>query len=344
MWGSTSSAIISIAFLTLMLLLVGGCSEADDYARVRGSTMGTYYAITCRCPKISAEQIDVLVTAELERINAQMSTYLPDSELSRFNSAPLNDWLPVSVELIGVIDAALRISALSGGAFDVTAGPLINLWGFGPDGPPHTTPTEAAIADARQRTGSAFLQLNESRSTLKKTRSVYVDLSAIAKGHGVDRLAALLVRQGCTDYLVDIGGEVIGHGVNPTGSVWRIGIEVPDPERLAAVQRVLSLADRAVATSGDYRNFLDLEGKRVSHTIDARTGYPVSHDLASVSVIHESAMWADGLATALNVLGPEAGFELAAKERLAAFFVIRQAAGFEERYTPAMQAYLDSAP
>jgi thiamine biosynthesis lipoprotein len=328
----------------LTLVLVGGCSEFDDYARISGSTMGTYYALTCRCPKVSAEQIDVAVTAELERVNAQMSTYLPDSELSRFNNAALNDWLPVSADLIGVIDAALRISALSGGAFDVTAGPLINLWGFGPDGAPATTPTEVAILEARRRTGSAFLQLDESRSALKKTRSVYVDLSAIAKGHGVDRLAALLVRQGCTDYLVEIGGEVIGHGVNPTGSSWRIGIEVPDPQRVAAIQRVLSLLDRAIATSGDYRNFLDLGGKRISHTIDARTGYPVSHDLASVSVIHESAMWADGLATALNVLGPEAGFELATEEDLAAFFVIRQAAGFEERYTPAMQAYLDSRP
>jgi thiamine biosynthesis lipoprotein len=169
-----------------------------------------------------------------------------------------------------------------------------------------------------------------------------VDLSAIAKGHGVDRVAEVLDRADCTDYLVDIGGEVRSRGMSPRQTPWRVGIEVPDPQLIGSVQRVVNLPGMAVATSGDYRNYLDFDGERFSHSIDPRTGYPVQHLLASVSVVHESAMWADGWATALNVLGPEAGFELAATENLAAYFLIRRADGFEERYTPSMQNYLEA--
>ncbi|MCZ6854224.1 MAG: FAD:protein FMN transferase, partial [Gammaproteobacteria bacterium] len=228
----------------------------------------------------------------------------------------------------------------SAGAFDVTVGPLVNLWGFGPNVDGRSPPERAAIEDARAKVGFARLLVKQAPPELSKTHEMYVDLSAIAKGHGVDRLAEVLNAAHCTDYLIDIGGEVSARGVNSTGESWRIGIEVPDPDRLGAIQRVLTLTDEAVATSGDYRIFFEDSGRRYSHTIDPRTGYPVTHNLASVTVLHESAMWADGYATALNVLGPVHGLELATERELAALFVVRTENGFEERYTPSMRIRL----
>lgn len=323
-------------------ILLGACAEGESYQRLEGATMGTYYVVTSRCPGIERDALDTAVRETLARVNAQMSTYQPDSELSLFNGAGEGVWQPVSAELAEVLGAAAEIAELSGGAFDVTVGPLVNLWGFGPAGRVDAAPDEAAIAAARQRVGRQYLTLDGTRLRVRKDRALYVDLSAIAKGHGVDRLARTLDERGCTDYLVDIGGEVIGRGRSTRGGAWRVGIEVPDPERLGGVQRVIALADRAIATSGDYRNFIDLDGARLSHTVDPRTGRPVTHALASVSVVHPSAMWADGLATALNVLGPEVGYQLAEREGLAAFFLTRAAAGFEERYTAAMRAYLEA--
>jgi len=325
-----------------IVLVIGGCRESGDYQAIEGATMGTYYRITSRCPPAATHSLADEVAAELDTVNLQMSTYLQSSELSEFNRAPVDTWIPVSSELVDVVAAAQAIASDSDGAFDITVGPLINLWGFGPPGRVLEAPSPEEIAAARKRVGWTYLELRSSPPALKKTRSIEVDLSAIAKGHGVDRIANLLEGLGCTDFLVDIGGEVRGRGINEAGLVWRIGIEVPDPARVGAVQRVLKLPDVAVATSGDYRNFMDLGGERFSHTMDPRTGQPVRHRLASVSVIHASAMWADGLATALNVLGPEAGFELASRRGFAVLFLVRQAGGLEERYTPVMQNFLES--
>ncbi len=307
--------------------------------------MGTYYRITARCPGVRAQAVSHEVETTLSTVNGEMSTYQSDSELSRFNQAPVDVWLPASAELRTVIRTALEISVLSDGAFDVTVGPLVNLWGFGPDGTISRSPSAAAIEGALQRVGSRYLELDDDLGELRKRKALYVDLSAIAKGYGVDRVAAQLTSLGCTDHLVDVGGEVASRGQSPAGHAWRIGIEVPDPETFGAVQRIVPISDMAVATSGDYRNFLDLEdGRRVSHTVDPRTGSPVFHDLASVTVLASSAMWADGLATALNVLGPEEGLALAERQGLAAVFLIRRADGFEERYTTAMRNYLDAHP
>jgi len=273
-----------------------------------------------------------------------MSTYQPDSELMQFNSAQPGEWVPASAELIAVIATAKEISRWSEGAFDVTISALVDLWGFGPGGRIRNRPSEAAIAEVRDHFGQQNLEIDPAAESIRRLTPAMVDLSAIAKGHAVDRLGLLLQQLDCENYLVDIGGEVKASGISPSGRRWRIGVEVPDPARVGAVQRVLTLDSMAVATSGDYRNFQDLEGERYSHTLDPRTGYPVQHDLASVTVLHPSAMWADGLATALNVLGPEAGLALAEQRQLAAFFLIRRPNGFEERYTPAMQNFLNQTP
>jgi len=327
------------------LLLVGvlmlSCCGAPDYRRVTGTTMGTYFSITARCPS-SAPDLEQRINSVLAEVNAEMSTYDENSTLSRFNRYAGTDWFAVEPALVDVVAAALTISRESDGAFDVTVGPLVNLWGFGPERSTPEPPTAQALAAARSRVGYQYLEVRAEPPALRKAAPVYVDLSAIAKGFGVDRAAAQLTSAGCSDFLVDIGGEVRLRGSNPAGSPWRVGVEVPDPDSVGGVQRVLLLGDGAVATSGDYRNFRDVGGRRVSHTIDPRTGAPVAHDLASVSVVHSSAMWADGYATALDVVGPDAALVLADRLQLPVLLVVRTAGGFEERYNPLMSKYLAS--
>jgi thiamine biosynthesis lipoprotein len=337
----------AFAWLLLATALLAGCDRREyltqDYLTLEGPTMGTYYRVTTSCTGAEAEDLGGLLEAELIEVNGEMSTYLEDSELSRFNRGPIGERIPVSEPLTTVLGAAARISERTGGAFDVTVGPLVDLWGFGPPGAIDVRPPPEAVRAARDRVGFGHLRIRDAPPAIRRDQDVQVDLSAIAKGHGVDRLAAVLDAAGCRDYLVDIGGEVLGRGINPTGQPWRIGIEVPDPERFGAVQRIVPLDNRAVATSGDYRNFIDLEDGRVSHTVDPRTGEPVTHRLASVSVIGPTAMWADGMATALNVLGPEEGLQLAEADGIPALFVVRRASSFEERYTSDMQRLLETA-
>jgi thiamine biosynthesis lipoprotein len=314
---------------------LGACSAGPDYDRYDGATMGTHYRVTAACPTT----VGAMIEAELVAVNDEMSTYLPDSALSRFNKGPMDEWIPMPGFVIEVITAARALSEASGGAFDVTVGPLVNLWGFGPESV-SGVPDADAIAGARARIGFTALETRAEPPALRKTLPLYVDLSAIAKGHGVDRVVARLLDVDCTDLLVDIGGEVRAVGLNPQGQRWRIGVEVPDPEQVGGIQRIVELDAAALATSGDYRNFIEAEGRRYSHTIDPRTGAPVEHTLASVTVLHPSAMWADGYATLLNVLGPEAGWEFAVDADLAALFVVRTDNGFEERYTAGFAAAL----
>jgi thiamine biosynthesis lipoprotein len=327
-----------------LLVMLSGCMDSEPYQRFSGSTMGTYFGVTCRCSgdqtgAVSGTELEALIVQELARVNAEMSTYDPQSVLSKFNSGSTDVWFDVPDALLDVVSAARELSQLSGGAFDVTVGPLVNAWGFGPDGVPEP-PSERELETLRSRVGYQHVHTRNDPSALLKDAEIYVDLSAIAKGHGVDRLAELLRRAGCQDFLVDIGGEVRVRGRNPRGREWRIGVEVPDPSAGGEVQRVLRLTDSAVATSGDYRNFREIDGERLSHTIDPRSGRPVRHALASVTVVHPSAMWADGFATALNVLGPEDALALAGSLDLAALLVIRGPNGFEERYTAAMRDLL----
>jgi FAD:protein FMN transferase len=327
-------ASVSRLLALVAVLLVSAC-DRNDYRRYEGSTMGTYYAVTAQCRNDVAEAIE----DELRLVNAEMSTYLPESALSRFNSAPAGEWIPVPRSVAEVVAAANALSRESAGAFDVTVGPLVNLWGFGPS-EVDAVPTPQAVAEVMQNVGYQHLDVRQEPPALRKHGELYVDLSAIAKGHGVERVMARLDDAGCESMLVDIGGDVGARGVSPARQGWRIGVEVPDPTRYGSVQRIVRLTDGAIATSGDYRNFLDDNGKRLSHTIDPTTGYPVTHDLASVSVLHASPMWADGYATLLNVLGADDGMAYARSHGLAAMFILRGEMGFEERYTPWFESAL----
>lgn len=334
--------VISLCSAGAVLLLLGCDGTVSQYQQRNGEAMGTSFAVTAHCPDPLGDRVEVA----LERVEADMSTWRSESLLSRINSDRSATSFALSEDLAEVIDSALAVHQASGGAFDVTVSELVRLWGFGPDraaGLPDT----AVVAEALAQVGSDALSLVRSDGappTLQRSRYVEIDLSAIAKGFGVDKVAAALDDAGCSAYLVEVGGEVRTRGISPSGRAWRVGVEVPTSTQLGALQRVLELESGALATSGDYRNFTTIDGVRYSHTIDPRTGRPVEHELASVTVVHDSATEADAYATALLVLGTEAGFELALANGLAALFVERVVdgadEGFVERYTPQMRGYL----
>lgn len=331
--------------LAAPLLGIAGCDESQARRRLTvlsGPTMGTSYSvkITDLTPGIDAGELNTEVERILEEINDQMSTYRAGSELSRFNSRKSKSWMEVSAETLMVIDSALRVSRLTGGAFDPTIGPLVNLWGFGPSEHRSRAPEAGRIAEATSHTGYPKIATRASSPAIRKNEpKIQVDLSGIAKGFAVDQVADLLERAKISQYLIEIGGELKGRGLNPRAEPWKIGVEKPVAGQ-RTVQRVVRLDGSALATSGDYRNFFEQHGRRFSHIIDRRSGRPVSHGLASVTVIAPSAMEADALSTALMVLGPEAGVELAKRENLAALFIAKQKKGFGEIWTRAFRRYV----
>jgi len=327
------------------VLLLGACSDAadrDDFIVITGPTMGTTYAVKLYHTdgETGADALRQQIDDLLERINDQMSTWRPASELSRFNKSRDSGWVPVSAEIASVVEAAATISALSDGAFDVTVGPIVNLWGFGPERSDARPPSEQHIERTMERVGYRQLAVRASPSALRKQRpDIYVDLSAIAKGFAVDEVARLLDERHIQSYLVEIGGELRARGSKPDGSPWKVAIERPLPgER--SVQSVVVLRDHAIATSGDYRNYVEKDGARYSHTINPRTGRPIAHGLASVSVITASAMRADALATAIMVMGPEQGYRLAEREALAVQLIIRSGDDFRVLATPQFESLL----
>ncbi|MFV2071296.1 MAG: FAD:protein FMN transferase [Thermoanaerobaculales bacterium] len=312
---------------------------------VSGPTMGTTFTV-----KVVADDLDeagrrrlaAKVREAVDDVDGAMSTYKPESELSRFNRHGTEPF-EASRELVEVMTEALAVARLSRGAFDITVGPLVDAWGFGP-GPSAGWPSEERLAKLMAVIGWEKLKIDSEQGLLYKTRTdLRCDLSAIAKGYAVDRVASSLDGAGIRDYMVEIGGEVRTRGRNATRRVWRIGVERPD-ESGREVRVAVALSDAAMATSGDYRNFRELDGDRVSHTIDPRTGHPVTHELASVSVISQSCMRADALATALDVLGPDEGWALAEEAELAALFLVRTSdGGFDEFRTPMWAELTQSA-
>lgn len=332
-----------------------GASDAGRRRTITGATMGTTFAVIVVSREDGAragpragptedgaretDGLRAAVEGRLDGIEERMSHYRSDSELSRFNRARTTEPRPMSRETLGVVAEALAVSRASGGAFDVTVGPLVDAWGFGAGGRAPAAPGAALLSGLRERVGSDLLEVDRAAGTLRKRRpDVAIDLSAVAKGYAVDAVASLLVERGIRDYLVEVGGELRAGGGNEDGAAWRVAVERPLPAS-PGTQRVLPLAEAAVATSGDYRNFYDLDGVRVSHTIDPRTGRPVTHRLRSVSVVAERCLLADARSTALHVLGPDEGYALAVGQGWAALFVAEDGTGrLVERETPAFTA------
>ena len=323
-------------FLSLLSSIIAiGCSSEDSLLSsydLRGNTMGTTYNVTLVEPPTDTnlEQLQVSIQGKLEHIENIASTYRANSELSRFNANPSTEWISVNPEFCDMIAAAQDISETTGGAFDITVGPLVNLWGFGPPQSEDELPTDEEVAAAQLKVGNMNLQTNCEQSLLRKTiADVYVDLSGWAKGYAVDEIAALLDANQLTNYLVEIGGELRVSGHNAEQRKFAIAVEKPLQNNKMDYS-VVRLSNVAVATSGDYRNFYEHDGQRYSHTIDPRSGRPVTHDLTGVTVITESTAYADAMATALLVLGPEDGHELAEQLDLASYFLVRTDHGIEE--------------
>lgn len=328
---------LPLRYCAVLLTVLSACSgeqRLPEY-ELSGSTMGTTYSVKLIAPgrDVSKDRLRTQINATLAAVNQLTSTWRDDSELSRFNANPSTDWIDVSAEFCAAIENALAVSRQSDGAFDVTVGPLVNLWGFGPDRQRREPPDDAALDSVMSNIGYAGITTRcDAPAIRKRSGDMYIDLSGWAKGYGVDRLAAVLDDHRLNDYLVEIGGELRVRGRNAEGRKWAIAIEAPSTTTRRP-HLVVRLTDASVATSGDYRNYFDHNGKRYSHTIDARTGRPVTHDLAAVTVISDTAAYADAMATALLVLGPDAGLALAEDLGIAGYFLVHSQAGINELTT-----------
>lgn len=307
--------------------------------------MGTTYSVRLATVDDGGREAELrsLVQGILDEINGRMSTYVPDSELSRLNRLQPGAVMELSPATYAVLAAALEVSRDSGNAFDPTIGALVTAWGFGPvDGHP-AAPSNGEITALRGHSGIDKLRLDDATLTVSKADALLsVDLSAIAKGYAVDAVVAGLEAAGIDNYMVEVGGEVRVGGHRQPGEPWRIGIERPDAGA-QHILRAVPLVDLSLATSGNYRNFYVLAGRTVGHTIDPRTGRPIDHNGASVSVIHEQCMMADALATTLMVMGPEDGLLWATERGIAALFVTYDGKTFVEQPTPEFERLVAGA-
>jgi thiamine biosynthesis lipoprotein len=324
-------------FGMVALALLASCTPPSRQIVLSGPAMGTTWHLRAVLPGRGADPDDVgeVLRTTLEEVDAAMSTYRPDSAISRFNASDSVDWLDVPQALADLVAESLRLGAISGGAFDITISPVVTLWGFGTGTPRQQPPTDEQVAAALALAGQGKLAARSDPPALRKAAAgLTLDLDAIAPGYAVDRVAERLEAKGIDNYMIEIGGEVRVHGRNLQGQPWRIGIERPDQDG-RKLARVLDLVAMAVSTSGDYRDFFEAGGQRYSHTLDPRSGRPVTHSLASVTILRPTATEADGLATALSVLGPDEGFDLAESQGWAALFIQRTPDGFRERETTA---------
>lgn len=327
-----------VAFASLLIL--AGCEKPAEQVHLSGPTMGTTYNIKYIVqPDIpSAEAIQTEVDRLLEEVNDQMSTYRKDSELSRFNQYQGSEPFTVSEQTATVVKEAIRLNQLTEGALDVTVGPLVNLWGFGPEARPEVVPSDAELAERKAKTGIHHLSV-QGNQLIKTLPNLYVDLSTIAKGWGVDVVADYIQSQGIHNYMVEVGGEIRLKGVNREGIPWRIAVEKPSVEE-RAIQEIIEPGDMAIATSGDYRNYFERDGVRYSHIIDPTTGKPIANKVVSVTVLDKSSMTADGLATGLMVLGDVKGMEVANQNNIPVLMIVKTDDGFKELVSKAYQPFV----
>jgi len=294
------------------------------HARLRGAPAG-----------VSSDEIQRQLQQRLDALDAILSTWRTDSELTHLNHASIGTAVTVSDVLFDAIDKANRVSAITGGAYDITVAPLVNLWGFGPRSSSEIIPDGDAIRTAQQHVGWQQLVLNRDHKTITRLTDVEIDLSSVGEGVACDELARLLAQLGVDDYTISVAGAVRAQGLRADGTAWEIAVEKPDAS--GAAQLVLDITDIAVASAGSYRNYREQDGKRYSHIIDARTGRPITHNGVQVTVITSGVAmdtaYADALDTALEVLGPVEGFALAEQHGIAALFIEKTAQGFVEHPT-----------
>ncbi|MEY3221013.1 MAG: hypothetical protein RIT27_2370 [Pseudomonadota bacterium] len=329
-------------FVLFVMLILLGCEQAHKSLFLEGSTMGTTYHITLVNvpPHLKEPDIKQRIDTLLNEVNQQMSTYKKDSELSLLNQNSSTDWIPISNALFIVLQEAIRVSQLSDGAFDITVGPLVNLWGFGPQWHEEKIPSPEMIAETKQKVNYQYLNLQSNPPAVRKTRAdIYIDLSGIAKGYGVDVIADFLEQQGILNYLVEIGGELRLKGQNAQGKKWKVAVEKPIPN-VRAVQSVIEINNAGVATSGDYRNFFELNGRRFSHIINPKTGEPVQTNVVSATILDpKSCMTADAWAKVPIVMGAEKALALADRENIAMFLLLKEGDQFVSKSSRAFQIW-----
>jgi thiamine biosynthesis lipoprotein len=325
-----------LVFISVVLLLTG-CDSGPEIIKISGSKMGTTYHVTVVADQPAPADLAERIDAVLDIVDHSMSTYKAASELSQFNDLAVGSSQQISADFARVLAVSKTVWERSGGAFDPTVGPLVDLWGFGPIAT-DVVPEQAQIDAAKAELGFQYLTLNNSE--LAKSKAVRVDLSAVAKGYAVDLVADLLEMLALPDYLVEVGGEMRLSGSNPEGMPWRVAIELPS--LMPQVERIIEVQDMAVATSGDYRNYFEQQGVRYSHTIDPRTGRPITHSLASVTVLAEQCADADAWATAFMVLGDKDGMALANELAIPLYMLVKDGAGFKAIHSRAFEPYLNA--
>lgn len=331
-------------------VLFSGCDSATTPATpastatvLDGKTMGTFWRVSViGVDEAKAQALRAKVQAQLDADDRLLSTWKNDSALMRFNHATDTRPWPVSEAMADIVTLSLRIGAKTHGAMDITVGPLVNLWGFGPDKQPVATPDAQAIAAAKARTGLQHLQvINQSgRQFLQKDiPDLFVDLSTVGEGYAADHLARLMEQEGISRYLVSVGGALVSRGMNGEGKPWRVAIQKPT-DRENAVQAIVDINGHGISTSGSYRNYYELDGKRISHVIDPLTGQPITHKLVSVTVIAPTALEADGWDTGLMVLGPEKAQQVVREQGLAVYMIVKEGEGFKTWMSPQFRTFL----
>ncbi|HCI4596292.1 TPA: FAD:protein FMN transferase ApbE [Klebsiella quasipneumoniae subsp. quasipneumoniae] len=331
-------------------VLFSGCDSATTPATpastatvLDGKTMGTFWRVSViGVNEAKAQALRAKVQAQLDADDRLLSTWKNDSALMRFNHAADTRPWPVSEAMADIVTLSLRIGAKTDGAMDITVGPLVNLWGFGPDKQPVATPDAQAIAAAKARTGLQHLQvINQSgRQFLQKDiPDLFVDLSTVGEGYAADHLAHLMEQEGISRYLVSVGGALVSRGMNGEGKPWRVAIQKPT-DRENAVQAIVDINGHGISTSGSYRNYYELDGKRISHVIDPQTGQPITHKLVSVTVIAPTALEADGWDTGLMVLGPEKAQQVVREQGLAVYMIVKEGEGFKTWMSPQFRTFL----
>jgi thiamine biosynthesis lipoprotein len=330
---------IVVAFAFLAAMGLSGCAAAPRETLLAGETMGSAWTakIVGDLP-LPESQLRATLQARFDAVNRALSTYRPDSALSRFNDDTTGEWMDIDPELAVVMGYALQLAERSGDAYDVTVGPLVNLWGFGPDPATRRVPDAAAISAARARVGWRKVSVDVAASRARKTPGVRVDLSSLGKGRGVDRVAEYLDSVGIANYLIDLSGKLRARGRNARGEFWRIAVEKPGPDDSsgAAVPApaLVELRDESIATAGDYRRFFEVDGRHYSHIIDPRSGFPVTHATVSATARAADCMTADAWATVFMAMPPADALRLADAESLPALLIRREGGAFALSSSP----------
>lgn len=334
---SINAAFFKAALLFVLLYFIAACTQQQQYQQsaLNGNTMGTTWSAKIVLPAgatLDSEGLQKKLDQALIDFNQIVSTYIADSEISLFNQSQSTASVKVNAELASLVKVSQQVYEQSEGLFDITVAPLVTLWGFGKHSlDEDRIPSEQDIIAANAQIGSGKMLVDTDASILQKQQAnLQINLSAIAKGRGVDLLAEILDAENLQNYMVEIGGEIRAQGINSKGKVWQIAIEEPLANQ-RSIQRVVGLYNTAIATSGDYRNFFEINGQRYSHSINPNTGWPVKHQLVSVTVLHPQAMLADAWATTLLVAGPEKAMQLANQHGLAVLLIEKTEAGFKEQ-------------